>query len=195
MGVATAAARAIVGAAVAALLAVATAVPVTAAPGDLDGTFDGDGVRSVDLGGRDHAVAALLADGRYLLVGQSVTGDGWVRIAVAALLPDGRLDADFGDGGRVLRAPLTMRRVERAALASDGGIIVLVRDRGARPALVRLLPNGDVDASFGNGGVVRGLRRSSSASALAIGADEPDPGGQRTGDPVHRRWVAGPDLR
>ena len=72
---------------VAAALAPAAA---SAAPGDLDPSFDGDGKRTIDYGGSDVARAlALRPDGRIVIGG---SGNPLVDFAVQSLLPDGSGD-------------------------------------------------------------------------------------------------------
>lgn len=77
--------------------------------GTQDMSFGVDGVASVafDLattgGGRDNAsVIVEQSDGALVLVGTAEYGDiGYTHGAAARLLPDGSLDASFGDGGRI----------------------------------------------------------------------------------------------
>jgi uncharacterized delta-60 repeat protein len=137
-------------------LVVAGTGAVLARPGDLDATFAGDGRRLVDLGGEDRGVAVFpLLGGRILLVGQSVSGDGTVRVGLVRLFADGRLDRSFAGDGRVLRAPLEIERVEHAALTPGGRIIVLVARPDDHFALLRLHADGRIDRSFGDRGIVR----------------------------------------
>jgi uncharacterized delta-60 repeat protein len=84
---------------VAALMA-ASAGTTSAAPGDLDPTFAGDGSAIVDLGARDQALGVVIqADGKIVTAGQ-VNGS---NTAVVRLNLDGTLDTTFaGDGSAVV---------------------------------------------------------------------------------------------
>ena len=120
-----------------------------AAPGDLDPSFDGDGIRSFGALGGDAAHAVLVQpDGKLVLA-----GDGGGDFAVARLNPDGSSDtsfdadgtsgADFGgfDFGRA------------AALQPDGKIVVAgVTDVNQDIAVARFNSDGSLDASFDPGG-------------------------------------------
>ena len=67
------------------------------AAGDLDETFDADGIVTTNLGSSDIAMdVALQPDGKIVAVGKS--GIDW---AVARYLPDGSLDGGFSDDGVV----------------------------------------------------------------------------------------------
>lgn len=79
-------------------------------------------------------------------------------LATAALLPDGRLDPSYGEGGVALsRLAVEPRKL---FLLPDGKLLVaaihpIEPTRTTRPwLLVRLMPDGAPDTSFGNGGVV-----------------------------------------
>jgi uncharacterized delta-60 repeat protein len=130
-----------------------------AAPGDLDESFDGDGVRILDFGGQDAAGGlAIQPDGRIVAAGIG-TGGGSIDddFVVARLKLDGSLDTSFaGDGSTAvgLGAP---ERGGRAALQQDGKIVVAghaTRPTGGTSDLkvVRLTPDGFRDLGFGDGG-------------------------------------------
>jgi Domain of unknown function (DUF5122) beta-propeller len=103
--------------------------PAFAAAGDLDPSFDGDGVVSADFGaGAGIESAALQPDGKIVVAGHTASN----AIAVARFSDSGSLDATFdpggpdGDGQRVytgLQAVFS-RRDARAARRQD-------RDRGS----------------------------------------------------------------
>lgn len=133
----------------------------TAASTPRDGTFGTHGIARVDFGGADRAVSGfLLPSGKYLLVGQSETAAGTVRIALARLGADGDLDPTFADAGRALLAPFDIGGVEAAARKPDGRVVVLVHDTADHHALVGVQPDGSLDRSFGDDGVVRTTSRS-----------------------------------
>jgi Domain of unknown function (DUF5122) beta-propeller len=80
------------------------AAPAAAAPGDLDPSFSGDGIRLVPFG---HGIAsgeavALQADGRIVVAGYVNVDYGYADVAVSRYWPDGQSDMSFGSGGRVI---------------------------------------------------------------------------------------------
>jgi uncharacterized delta-60 repeat protein len=77
---------------------------------------------------------------------------------VARLLPDGALDSSFsGDGYRDLSFGTIQDRGQCINLQADGKILVggTSGNTGEFFTLARLLPNGDLDPSFGSNGVVQ----------------------------------------
>lgn len=86
----------------------------------------------------------------------------------------GSLDPSFGNGGKVV-TPITVNSVGSVALQTDGKIVVAATldDFNIATevfATVRYLPNGTLDGSFGNGGIVRTAFSNflNTARALAI---------------------------
>lgn len=98
----------------------------------------------------------LLSDGKILSVGSG----GFGNVSLVRHLPDGRLDVAFGEGG-IKRTDLA---VNREWILTDFQILdddrLLVGGDAKRPdetstlIYARLLPNGDLDSTFGKGGVV-----------------------------------------
>jgi uncharacterized delta-60 repeat protein len=128
--------------------------------------YTADGVRDLTFAnvpadfspGRDEVFGmALQPDGKIVVAG-AVNGQSTTDFAVARYLPDGTLDPDFGAGGKVL----TTMGVEHAAanavvIQPDGKVVVagttqLLPQAPGMPALVRYLPNGQLDRGFGSGG-------------------------------------------
>src|SRR5262249_53484727 len=100
------------------------------------------------------------ADGK-LLVAATVSAGNQDVIGIARFTSSGSLDATFGNAGQVMTffksaAPSP----QGVALQTDGRIVVSGRIRGnAKNAtcdtlLVRYLPNGSLDSTFGDGGSV-----------------------------------------
>ena len=157
-----------------AVLALALPATASAAAGDLDPSFDGDGKRTIDYGGDEDAAmdVAVQPDGRIVLAGR---GNVNADVAIQRLLPDGSgdpsfdldgsLGIDFGgrDGGRAV------------ALQPDGKILVAgdsLTSSGLDLAIARVNADGSADPTFdGDGkrtidyGVVDG------AMALALRPD------------------------
>jgi uncharacterized delta-60 repeat protein len=125
--------------------------------GVLDTTFAGTGKRSIDIGGNDLAGSVIVqGDGKIVVAGSSGTS-----IAVLRLAADGTNDSSFSDDGVLIVPGLAARdgsinadRVIGLALQADGNILVGNRTTGDDFGVVRLDASGDVDASFGDAGLV-----------------------------------------
>lgn len=133
-------------------------VTVRGAAGTPDTSFGG-GVITTPVGvSEDYANAvAVQADGKVLVAGSTATNQG-TQFSIVRHLRDGGLDPAFGQGGKVVLPMGTRGNDGVAALAvqPDGRILLAgSSDQGASGmdfALLRLLPNGQVDPSFGTGG-------------------------------------------
>ena len=135
-----------------------------AAGGDLDPTFGTGGMLMTDLGrSTDLANAvAIQSDGKLVVVGQTYKNNDYSDedFAVARYNADGTLDTTFGAGGRVRTDFPGLAAVPSSVVIQPDGKIVVAG--GAFPLftflgnfeLVRYNPNGSLDRSFGNGGIV-----------------------------------------
>src|SRR3954469_500712 len=149
-----------------AVLAVASS-PASAAPGDLDSSFSGDG-RVSTLTSPDTFVARAVAmqpDGRIVVAGYSCntgtcgpTGDSSFRLL--RYTSDGGLDTDFGQGGMVTTTVGVGRsQAFDVIVRADGSIVAGgvasadALDPGSF-ALVGYKANGALDTTFGTGGRV-----------------------------------------
>ena len=122
------------------------------ADGTPDPAFGGDGIVRTDLTpGEDIGYdVAIAADGTIVVAGSADTGR-W--FAVVRYRRDGGLDRTFGDRGHAL----VVRGIARSmAIQPDGGI-VLAGYNGRGLELARLMPNGQLDPTFGRGGVVKNV--------------------------------------
>ena len=120
-----------------------------------DTTFSGDGRLTLQIPGQYlyAPIAGLMvgADGTIVIAG-SRNGE----LVAARLLPDGSLDRHYGSEGRVV-VPLPGQHsfVRQALLDSDGNLVVAGdavvpgSDSIGDMLVMRLLPNGAVDPSFG----------------------------------------------
>jgi uncharacterized delta-60 repeat protein len=84
---------------------------------------------------------------------------GSPQMVAIRLLPDGKLDPAFNGTGSA--AVSFGRRIRSGAVqvkALPDGKLLLAGYADARPALARLLPNGQLDRSFGRGGLVSSPR-------------------------------------
>ncbi len=136
--------------------------------GDPDPTFGSGGETAVNLGASRYdtpAGIAVLADGRIVVGGTSTDSkDPFWAFAVTRLLPDGRLDPTFGaPDGFVLTnfGPVGGAEANAMVVQPDGKILLVGGVNELRFdgntfgfGLARYLPDGELDPSFGEGGVV-----------------------------------------
>ena len=135
-----------------------------AAAGDLDPTFGTVGMVTTDISrSTDIANAvAVQADGKLVVIGQTYKNNDFSGedFVVTRYNTDGTLDTTFGRGGKVRTDFPGLAAVPSSVvIQSDGKIVVA---GGAFPLftflgnfeLVRYNPNGSLDRSFGNGGIV-----------------------------------------
>jgi len=156
------------------------------ADGALDPTFGRNGRQETRLITRDDfgEDAALLPDGRIVAGGGTVHVTPIVpstSVTLTQFTASGTLDPSFGTGGIASVTPFanSSNRVVRLALQTDGKIVAAGDISGLNDPpdvlLVRFLPDGSLDSSFGTGGVVRTLLTSQDqAFAVAI---QPSDGG------------------
>jgi len=141
-------------------------------------------------------VAAMLQpDGRIVAVGSApilpCCGDTF--LVAARYNPDGSLDPSFGTGGTLTLHPTSFFRPEDAVLQADGKLVIA--GNSGLPnfnfTLVRLLPNGTLDTSFGGNGVVTtGFGGDSSAnSVIVLGDGRIVAGGFSSGDLALARYL------
>lgn len=138
--------------------------------GNIDLSFGRKGLALVRFGSKVKAkaeVAAIDSRGRIVLAGRAGP-----RAVVTRLLANGSLDRRFSGDGRFAIAPSFW--VEKTALALDprGGILVGISAEPARVGNVtlrRLRPDGALDRSFGQGGVLRVRRGGTSLLSVFAG--------------------------
>ncbi|MHB8907719.1 MAG: hypothetical protein ACYDAA_02425 [Syntrophales bacterium] len=149
--------------------------------GVLDTTFGTGGVFLYNGTGNGTDIGfgiAVQQDDRILIVGESGTAASQDGL-VLRLMPDGALDGTFANNGVLLfnGQANDLDRFFGVRVQKDGGIVAFgaVAKAGKSDALiVRLLQNGDLDASFGSGGIVtyEGLQgQNDYANDLALQAD------------------------
>jgi uncharacterized delta-60 repeat protein len=121
--------------------------------GTLDTSFDGDGLATLDVGGYyNHAMDVLIQpDGKIIAAGLT---DTWIQtdILLARFSTDGSLDPTFDSDGVVATDLSDYDVAYSIALQSDGRLVVggnYYNDW----VLLRYLPNGSLDSSFGKQGV------------------------------------------
>src|SRR5262249_40217578 len=144
--------------------------------GLLDSTFDGDGIAQYGLGGDDLAEAAAIdSQGRIVMVGES-DAFGPNSIAVTRLNgANGAVDKTFfvaTPGERVIFFPGRTAGTVSDVLIQSGDKIVITATNQGDFNLLRLLPNGNTDVTFGQlGRVVTDFGGTDSASGIIRSAD------------------------
>lgn len=127
--------------------------------GQLDQSFGTDGMAVLSIDTLTLFVSDMVVqgDGKILTTGRCFTEQGW-DIYVIRSLPDGELDPAFGSLG-VVRTDLGSYWDQAFAITTqpDGRIIVAAESSSnglhSTVTLVRYLPDGSLDESFGNLGV------------------------------------------
>jgi uncharacterized delta-60 repeat protein len=124
-----------------------------AVPGDLDGSFDGDGVATIDLGGSDVGRGLVVQpDGKIVVVAQGFGGPG--LLGLSRLNTDGTLDNGFAGAGKLAYPAQDGSAV---TLLPDGKIVAVGHALRTGPAVERAVvtrtnPNGTPDDSWGVAG-------------------------------------------
>jgi uncharacterized delta-60 repeat protein len=137
-----------------AVLTVLAPAAAQARAGDADGTFGRRGTVTLKATGADAVGGAVkVLPGHKVLAGGSAAG----KLVVLRLRRTGSLDSGFGERGQVVpNLPgSSLDGVRALATFRDGRIVAAatlqLSGGGTQLALVRLLPNGEIDPSFGAG--------------------------------------------
>ena len=134
----------------------------TALPGDLDPTFEADGMIRTQVGNGKSASAAevvVQSDGK-LVVGGGAERKKSVALdfALVRYHANGSVDKSFGKKGRVLTSIKNDASIAAVALQADGKIVAAggAADQPSNSsiALARYLPDGSPDFSFSTDGIV-----------------------------------------
>ena len=142
------------------VLSAAATLSVRAADGDLDPTFGTGGKVVTDFNNSVDILNDLVLqpDGKVIAVGSTRSGSS-PHIALVRYNQNGTLDTSFGTGGKVITQISTSDVADAVAVQPDGKIVIggstnLPSSVDSSFALARYNPNGTLDATFGNGGVV-----------------------------------------
>jgi uncharacterized delta-60 repeat protein/CSLREA domain-containing protein len=133
--------------------------------GSLDTTFDSDGIVTTDFGSSNDDKAmdvAIQNDGKIVAAGYSHdVNTANTFFALARYNPDSSLDASFGNNGKVVTDIQPGNDIATSAVLQPDGRIVVVGSTSAysfagfaRLAVVRYMPDGSLDTSFGVNGVI-----------------------------------------
>ena len=118
----------------------------TAFPGELDGTFSGDGVRRVDFGDAENAQGLAIASDDSIVVVGGAAGD----ITVASLRANGRFDTRFsGDGRRTIDLS---GDDDAGGAARQGDKLLVAGSVDDTAAVFRLTRRGGFDRGFSRDG-------------------------------------------
>ncbi len=150
--------------------------------GTIDLTFGVEGKARTDMGSKFFEGAnamALQPDGK-IVVGGTVDRSLLISdFAIVRYNPNGSIDTSFGDDGRVFQAfgPDSVDHLNALAVQPDGRILAVGYSDGVSPgnfdiALARYTPDGVLDPTFGNGGLVStNIRANEVANAVALQGD------------------------
>lgn len=141
-------------------------------PGELDLSFNGSGKLTTDFYERNDRINAVdtMSDGRFvvagIVVGPNVAGAGSSdNFALARYLPDGRLDATFGNNGLAMfDASGNVDEAYSVKVLRDGSVLaagVIAPDAYSDFVLFKRRRDGSADTSFGDDAPVGGGRTGS----------------------------------
>jgi uncharacterized delta-60 repeat protein/CSLREA domain-containing protein len=124
------------------------------ADGSLDTSFGSGGFVPNPFPNNDYSTPLTLdSQGRIILSRTSYLPDGTRQLILIRLNPDGSFDPSFGGGTGMLAADPTIAYLaELAADPTTGDLFATRYDSG--PEVVRLNPDGSLDPSFADGGVL-----------------------------------------
>ncbi|WP_325420506.1 hypothetical protein [Aquabacterium sp.] len=174
--------------------------------GALDSGFGTAGKVVTQVGARGDSARAIAvqADGKIVVAGWTDQTGTDANFLVLRYRSDGSLDPEFAQGGTlVVPFGTGTDRAHAVAIQADGKIVVAGAAQvsgsatGQDFALIRVLPNGTLDAGFGDGGKLLTPMRAGSSGDIAYGLALPMVGGEQRilavggeGDFVAARYTA-----
>lgn len=126
------------------------------AAGVLDQTFGTNG--TISVGSATPSATVIQPDGKIVLAGVILGGQGYSDIVVIRLNPNGTFDSGFGSNGRVIITTSPYNEwAATIAVAPDGKIVIagskMILESGQTDFLIaRLNPSENLDTSFGTNG-------------------------------------------
>jgi uncharacterized delta-60 repeat protein len=126
--------------------------------GDLDNSFGNNGIAKHLIGSPPANLKCIqvLDDGKIVGSG-NVTFNGHYTFLVTKHLSDGSLDMEFGDNGYVITNYNDYYMFMSSMLVQNDGKIIVAGKYGSYVndlAMIRYLPNGELDTDFGANGIV-----------------------------------------
>ena len=159
--------------------------------GNLDLTFGDAGfviIGSPDANEKAFSVKVSI-DGKIVIAGENHSSK--YAFMLAQLLPNGSLDASFGNNGVLLNG-LSNEFIESVAMQIDGKFLITEYNGtggccSANIKLIRFLEDGNYDATFGNNGIVTAdfLNENNQANAIVIQDDGKIIIGGVSGNQIH----------
>jgi uncharacterized delta-60 repeat protein len=146
--------------------------------GRVDPAFGEDGRVTSRIGDGGQAISLALQPNGKIVAGGSTIGrsgenvDATADLALIRYMPDGRLDQSFGHGGQVITKSVDFAAAADIVLLRGGRIAVAV-GAGRVFEVARYLSNGELDPSFGVGGIAKTkfLQKLESAFAVTVQPD------------------------
>lgn len=134
----------------------ALSFPLQANIGEVDPSFGGSGFTHINFaaGSENANDIVIQPDGKQVVIGESgpkMALEGY-HITLIRCLADGTLDSSFGDHGKVITPLGRISRGRKVLLQPDGKLIAgaeVVMQNYPELALLRYLPDGSLDDSFG----------------------------------------------
>lgn len=155
-------------------------ISLSAQPGTLDKTYGENGKAYANGEKLDAHAVAIQPDGKIIEGGFGSVDSGTISgFYLTRFNTDGTVDKSFGKRGKVV-THISDRGSVLAAIGiqSSGRIVVagtVLTDDGDANMLIRYLPNGTLDSSFGEGDsgiVIAPVQRFDDTKAIAIQADD-----------------------
>jgi uncharacterized delta-60 repeat protein len=159
--------------------------------GAIDPSFGNGGIVNARPGSDDNYANAMVVqpDGKIILAGSSGTAYN-PHFAIARFLPNGHPDSSFaGTGSRLLNINSDKDEIKAAALQADGKIVVAGNsffsgvNGGMHITLARFKPDGGIDSSFNNTGILISTHWGTDNEARAVAV-------QPNGKIVVAGWVS-----
>lgn len=141
-------------------LSLRTAIFRLLADGAIDASFGSGGIATADRGASTEYAydLALLADGKILAGGDTASKSGQRAFSLLRFLADGTLDPTFGEDGGVTSRFASDQSARAMTVQGDGKILLAGTvdngGHGGDAVVARYLPDGALDPSFGDGGLV-----------------------------------------
>ena len=160
----------------AAVLLLVNPVAASASAGDLDSSFDDDGVVTTQIGSSSFSNAVAIQPDQRIVTAGGADDGGRYRFALARYETDGDLDPTFSDDGTVTTALGSFAVADGVAIQPGGKIVAAgTATVGGRErfAVARYESDGDLDPTFSGNGLVTTVIGGSDARARAV-AIQPD---------------------